>query len=298
MTESQQRSNLGRGLAALFGEETEDYASLDKVRSTKDVPVGRLHPNPRQPRQKFDDAATRELAESIKENGVLQAILVRRHPERASEFEIVAGERRWRAAQLARLHEVPVVIRDLSDSQTLELALVENIQREDLNPLEEAEAYQRLITDFDNSQEGVAQTVGKSRSHVANTLRLLSLPKAIKDMLAERRISAGHARAILSADEPEAVARRVVSQGLNVRQTESLAKSTKSRSGTTRGKSAPARDIKDPDTATLERDLSARLGLKVTIEIHGKGGALSIHYQSVEQLDDLLRRLDHSLHSG
>ncbi len=302
MSEGQQRTNLGRGLAALFGEEGEDYATLDKLRATKDVPIEQLHPNPWQPRRSFDDAAAQELAESVKANGLLQPILVRRHPQRSGEFEIVAGERRWRAAQLARLHEVPVVIRDLSDGQSLEMALVENVQRQDLEALEEAEAYQRLIEEFSHSQEDVARAVGKSRSHVANTLRLLALPESVKAMLADHRISAGHARAVLSARNPEAVARKVVAQGLNVRQAERLAKAQSpdkaGRSSPKAKSAAPIGHIKDPDTKALERDLSARLGLKVTIDFHGRGGCLSVHYETLEQLDDLLRRLDHRVGVG
>jgi ParB family chromosome partitioning protein len=305
MSDSQQRTNLGRGLAALFGEEGDDYATLDKLRATKDVPIEQLHPNPRQPRRSFDETAARELAESVKANGVLQPILVRRHPQRVSEFEIVAGERRWRAAQLAQLHEVPVVIRDLDDAQSLELALVENVQRQDLEPLEEAEAYQRLIEEFANNQEDVARAVGKSRSHVANTLRLLSLPESVKTLLAEHRISSGHARAVLGARDPESVARKVVSQGLNVRQTEHLAKAQRSsddhQGGAVKALRAARADgsrAKDPDTEALERDLSTRLGLKVSIEFHGHGGRLSTLSETLEQLDDLLRRLDHRANSS
>ena len=304
MSDGQQRTNLGRGLAALFGEEGEDYATLDKLRATKDVPIEQLHPNPWQPRRSFDEAAARELADSVKANGVLQPILVRRHPQRSGEFEIVAGERRWRAAQLARLHEVPVVIRDLSDAQSLEMALVENVQRQDLEALEEAEAYQRLIEEFSNSQEDVARAVVKSRSHVANTLRLLTLPDSVKAMLAEHRISAGHARAVLGAGDPEAVARKVVAEGLNVRQTERLAKAQRAPEDAGETAAAPKAAVpgadrgKDPDTKALERDLSARLGLKVTIDFHGRSGCLSIHYETLEQLDDLLHRLDHRVSIG
>ena len=304
MSESHHRTNLGRGLAALFGEEGEDYATLDKLRATKDVPIEQLHPNPWQPRRSFDEAAAQELAESVKANGVLQPILVRRHPQRHGEFEIVAGERRWRAAQIARLHEVPVVIRDLSDGQSLEMALVENVQRQDLEALEEAEAYQRLVEEFSHSQEEVARAVGKSRSHIANTLRLLTLPDSVKAMLADHRISPGHARAVLSTGDPEAIARKVVAQGLNVRHTERLAKAE--RTPESAGERPPAsktagrgpEQAKDPDTKTLERDLSARLGLKVSIDFHGRGGCLSVHYETLEQLDDLLRRLDHRVGVG
>jgi len=302
MTEGDHRSNLGRGLAALLGEETDSLAALDDVRPSKEVPVGQLHPNRWQPRQVFDESAVRELADSIRENGLLQPILVRRHPERPGEFEIVAGERRWRAAQLARLHQVPILIRDLSDVQTLELALVENVQREDLNALEEAEAYQRLIEEFGHSQEVLARAVGKSRSHVANTLRLLSLPDPVKAFLADGRLSAGHARAVLGVKDPEAAARKVVADGLNVRQTEELAKLEKpaKKPSDDRGPSAAppaaaARSGKDPDTVALERDLSALLGLKVTIDFNADGGgSLSVRYRTVEQLDDLLHRLDHT----
>jgi ParB family chromosome partitioning protein len=263
-----QRSNLGRGLAALFGEEGEDYAALDKVRSNKEVPVEHLHPNPKQPRQSFDEDKVLELSASIKENGILQPILVRRHPKRPSEFEIVAGERRWRAAQLA------------------------NVQREDLNAIEEAEAYQRLVDEFRHTQEDLARAVGKSRSHVANTLRLLGLPDSVKSLLTEGLISAGHGRALLTVEDPEGLARQVVAKGLNVRQTESLAKSEKAGTAEAAG-GGKATAAKDPDTLALERDLSARLGLRVTIDFKNDGGCLSIHYKTLEQLDGLLRRLDH-----
>src|SRR3546814_664800 len=194
------RTNLGRGLAALFGGENEDYASLDKVRSSKTVPIEHLRPGRFQPRHHFDEAAVDALAESIKAQGILQPILVRRHPDRPNEFEIVAGERRWRAAQRAKLHEVPVVIRDLSDAQSLELAIVENVQRQDLTPLEEAEGYRRLIDDFQHTQEDLARTLGKSRSHIANTLRLLALPEGVKLLLGEGKLTAGHARTLIGCD--------------------------------------------------------------------------------------------------
>jgi ParB family chromosome partitioning protein len=323
MSDSDPRSNLGRGLAALLGEAVEAPAGDSAGRTAKEVPVGQLHPNPWQPRQIFDDEAVRELADSIRENGVLQPILARRHPQRPGEFEIVAGERRWRAAQLAQLHLVPIVVRELSDLQTLELALVENVQREDLNALEEAEAYRRLIDEFGNSQEALAKAVGKSRSHVANTLRLLALPASVKTLLAGGQLSAGHARAVLGVKDPEAVARRIVDDGLSVRQTEALTKPEKAKSrpgepdagdgehandglagwvssgggtavsGASDGAGAPR--AKDPDTAALERDLSALLGLKVSIDFDADGGGrLSVRYRTVEQLDDLLHRLDHT----
>ncbi|MFQ6018519.1 MAG: ParB/RepB/Spo0J family partition protein [Kiloniellaceae bacterium] len=299
MSDQDGRTNLGRGLAALFGEESEDYSSLDKVRAAKTVPIERLHPNPLQPRQNFAETALGALADSIAANGLLQPLLVRRHPERPSEFEIVAGERRWRAAQIAKLHELPVVIRELSDLQALELGLVENMQRQDLTPLEEAEGYHRLIEDFGHTQEDLARAVGKSRSHIANTLRLLGLPEGVRAMLARGELSAGHARAVIGAEEPEALARQIVARGLSVRQAERLVGRAKGGPGgrpagkaaAGRAEGAGAKD-KDPDTLALERDLTAFLGLKVTIEFYGEGGSLTLHYRSLEQLDDILRRLN------
>jgi len=298
MTDPQQRTNLGRGLAALFGDETEDYANLDKMRTSKAVPVELLHPNARQPRQRFDQESLGELAESIRRNGVLQPILVRRAAD-GETYEIIAGERRWRAAQLAQLHEIPVLVREFDDRTAAEIALVENVQRRDLTALEEADGYNRLIEDYGHSQEDIARAVGKSRSHVANTLRLLNLPAEVKALLTEGRISAGHARALLAAADPSAAAREVVRKGLNVRQTEALTQAQKpKRSGTAAGPAAgpaqPAKAaVKDADTLALERDLSALLGLKVNVEFGGGGGAITIHYRTLEQLDDVLHRLHH-----
>ena len=297
------RTNLGRGLAALFGEESDDYASLDKVRATKPVPIEHLHPNRFQPRRDFEPEALKALADSIAANGILQPILVRRHSERPSEFEIVAGERRWRAAQMAKIHEIPVVIRDFSDAQALEAAIIENVQRQDLSPIEEAHGYQRLMSDFNHTQEDLARAFGKSRSHIANTVRLLSLPEAVQTLVARGDLSAGHARALIGATDPEALARRIVAEGLNVRQAERLAKGGDSLAGAATGdktakpagggsaNKTPAAP-KDPDTLALERDLTALLGLKVTIEFHGQGGSLTVHYQTLEQLDDVLHRLN------
>ncbi|HEY9537080.1 MAG TPA: ParB/RepB/Spo0J family partition protein [Kiloniellaceae bacterium] len=288
------RTNLGRGLAALFGEENEDYASLDKVRSSKTVPIEHLRPGRFQPRHHFDEAAVDALAESIKAQGILQPILVRRHPDRPNEFEIVAGERRWRAAQRAKLHEVPVVIRDLSDAQSLELAIVENVQRQDLTPLEEAEGYRRLIDDFQHTQEDLARTLGKSRSHIANTLRLLALPEGVKLLLGEGKLTAGHARTLIGCDNAENLADQMINRGLNVRQAERLVQNAKAASGGTRKATAPADPDrpKDTDTLALERDLTALLGLKVSIRFQGNGGSLTIHYKTLEQLDDVLHRLN------
>ena len=289
------RTNLGRGLAALFGEENEDYASLDKVRSTKAVPIEHLRPGKFQPRHHFDETAVNALAESIKAQGILQPILVRRDPDNPNAFEIVAGERRWRAAQIAKLHEVPVVIRELTDAQSLELAIVENVQRQDLTPLEEAEGYKRLIDDFQHTQEDLAKTLGKSRSHIANTLRLLTLPLGVKDMMEEGKLTAGHARTLIGNDEAEDLAKQIVSRGLNVRQAEKLVQNAKAAGAGTARKPAAAmnEDIgKDSDTLALERDLTALLGLKVSIKFQGSGGSLTIHYKTLEQLDDVLHRLN------
>ena len=290
------RTNLGRGLAALFGEENEDYASLDRVRSTKSVPIEHLHPGRYQPRQLFDEDAVTALAESVKAQGILQPILVRRHPERASEFEIVAGERRWRAAQKAKLHEVPVVIRELTDAESLELAIVENVQRQDLTPIEEAEGYRRLLEEFQHTQDDLAKVLGKSRSHIANTLRLLGLPEAVKAMVMEGKLTAGHARTLVGSEAAESLAAEIVSKGLNVRQAERLVQEAKAgpRPKAKRAEAAkPATPIaKDSDTIALERDLTALLGLKVSIRFDGDGGSLTIHYKTLEQLDDVLHRLN------
>lgn len=296
MSEEGVRRNLGRGLSALLGAESEDYASLDRVRLSKMVPIQMVHPGPIQPRHHFDDEQLKALADSIRQNGILQPLVVRRHPSMPNAFEIVAGERRWRAAQLAQLHEVPIIIKELSDSEALELALVENVQRQDLSPLEEAEGYRRLIDEFQNTQEDLARRVGKSRSHIANSLRLLNLPEPVKKLVESGELSAGHARALLGAADPVALAEEVRAKGLNVRQTEQLvhAKKQRSEAPAPAGRAA-AKTVteNDPDTAALERDLSSLLGLRVTIKILGQGGALTIHYGTLEQLDDVLHRLSH-----
>ncbi len=295
MIEKTQRGNLGRGLAALFGDEEEGVVELDQRRSAKDVPIEKIHPNANQPRRHFTEAALEELSESIRSNGVLQPILVRDHGERPGEYQIVAGERRWRAAQRAQLHQVPVVIREIDDGQALELALVENLQREDLMALEEADAYHHLMETFGYTQEALAKDLGKSRSHIANTLRLRALPDAVKALLEEGELRAGHARALLSADEPETLARQIVKKRLSVRQVERLIQQQKLRQGAKARapKAMPKPGVeKDPDTIALERDLSHMLGLKVTIDFQDEGGALTIRYKTLEQLDDVLRRLN------
>ena len=257
--------------------------------SSKSVAIEYLRPNRFQPRRIFDEAELTALVNSIAEQGILQPILVRRDPADANMYEIVAGERRWRAAQRARLHVVPVVIKELTDEKALEVALVENIQRADLNALEEAEGYRRLMQEFRHTQERLSEVIGKSRSHIANTLRLLSLPEEVKDLLGSGAISAGHARALLNAPAPSHMAREVVRRALSVRQTEQLVARRRDEGQT--AESPPPEPAKDADTLALERDLSNMLGLKVSIKFRGKGGEMVIHYASLEQLDDVLQRL-------
>lgn len=287
MTEDGKKRGLGRGLASLLGEETEDYASLERIRQGKTIAVDLLQPGRHQPRHRFDEEAIATLAQSIREKGVLQPILVRQL-EGSERFEIIAGERRWRAAQIAGLHEVPVLVRHFTDNDALEIALVENVQRQDLTPLEEAEGYRRLMDEFAHTQEDLAKVIGKSRSHIANTLRLLGLPPKVKEMLEAGALSAGHGRALLNVANAETLAKEIVRKGLNVRQTEALVR----RQQTAKDPAKKTVFAKDTDTLALERDLSTLLGLRVAIRFHGKsGGELTIHYRTLEQLDDVLHRL-------
>jgi ParB family chromosome partitioning protein len=287
------KRNLGRGLAALFGEEEGEYAEHGQSAAARSLPVGQLKPGSLQPRRNFDDEALEALVQSVREKGVLQPLLVRRVAGAGESFEIIAGERRWRAAQLANIHEVPVVVREMDDSEALEVALVENIQRQDLTPLEEAEGYQRLIDEFAHSPGDLGRAVGKSRSHVANMLRLLNLPEPVKQLVDDGSLSAGHARALLGCDDPVAVARDVVRRGLNVRQTERLVAKGRSQAVAPAGGGRGNRGIsaKDADTLALEHDLSGLLGLKVTISLKGEAGDITIHFEALEQLDDVLHRL-------
>jgi ParB family chromosome partitioning protein len=282
------RRNLGRGLSALLGEDTADYTALDSVRLSKMAPIELVHPGRYQPRHGMDENLLDDLAQSIREKGILQPLVVRRHPDEPNAYEIIAGERRWRAAQLAQQHEIPVIVKDLTDSEALEIALVENLQRQDLSVLEEAEGYRRLMDEFSHTQEILAKSLGKSRSHVANTLRLLGLPDSVKQLLEEGKLTAGHARALLNVPDPTALAKTVVDKGLNVRQTEKL---VQTKGGQDRKRRPPAE--KDPDTAALERDLVTLLGLKVEIKFKDGRGSLTIHYTSLDQLDDILHRLSH-----
>ncbi len=282
------RKNLGRGLSALLGDEENDFARLEQLRASKTVSVDQLRPGRFQPRRHMAENELDELSRSIAERGVLQPLLVRRHPNEDGAYEIIAGERRWRAAQKAQLHEVPVIIKELSDGEALEIALVENLQREDLSALEEAEGYRRLMEEFSHTQEDLARGVSKSRSHIANLMRLLSLPDPVKTLLDEGKLSAGHARALLGSADPEAAALLVVKRGLNVRQTESLIKA---------GRSVPLVRTprkstgKDADSLALERDLGNLLGLAVEVRTKGAGGTLTLHFRSLDQLDALIHRL-------
>lgn len=284
MSDEGKKRGLGRGLSALFGEES---APTEPARGVKTVPIEHLHPGKYQPRRRFDEETLKSLVESVQKQGILQPLLVRPHAGRSNEYEILAGERRWRAAQLASLRDVPVLVREIADREALEIALVENVQREDLTPLEEAAAYQRLIDEFGHTQEALAQAIGKSRSHIANTLRLLGLPAEVRQMLEDGRLTAGHARALLTADDPLALAHAIVKSGLSVRQTEALAKGAQpSAAGKSR---TPAR--RDADIVALERELATSLGLKVSIAFDGKAGTLTFAYKSLDQLDEVLRRL-------
>jgi len=287
------KRNLGRGLAELFGEEESGDEELGQSVRTRSLPIGKIRPGPLQPRRNFDGVALEALVESVREKGILQPLLVRRVAGEAESFEIIAGERRWRAAQLANLHEVPVVVRDMVDSEALEVALVENIQRQDLTPLEEAQGYQRLINEFDHSQGDLGRAVGKSRSHVANMLRLLKLPETVKRLVDDGSLSAGHARALLGCDDPVALARKVVRRGLNVRQTERLVTKIQSQGAVPAGEVLGNQEVlaKDADTLALEHDLSGLLGLKVVISLKGEAGDITIHFEALEQLDDVLNRL-------
>jgi ParB family chromosome partitioning protein len=260
------------------------------------LPIEQITPNPNQPRRFFDKEKLKELSDSIKEKGLLQPILVRPSASKSNAYEIVAGERRWRASQLAGLHEVPVIVKDLKDKEALEFALIENIQRSDLTPIEEAETFQRLIDDYKHSPEELGEALGKSRSHIANTLRLNALPDAVKNMVREGTLTAGHARALITAKDPLALAKEVVEQGLSVRQAEALAKASTGRSDKAytarKGSGSGANTVrKDADVLKLEKEVSTWLGLKVDLTPKGKGGRLTIDYQSLDQLEDVLARL-------
>jgi ParB family chromosome partitioning protein len=283
-TEEVRHRGLGRGLSALIGEEAVPVRGEIAARKVPTLPVAFLRPNRFQPRKRFAEEDIRDLAESIREKGVLQPILIRPIAGEHSRYEIIAGERRWRAAQLAQLHEVPVVVREIGDGEALELAIIENVQRADLNAIEEAAAYHELMDRFGYTQERVSQEVGKSRSHIANTLRLLKLPETVKVMVREGQLTAGHARTLLSVENPEVRAREIVDSSLNVRQAEQRSKNSH--------KLRQTPETTDPNIRELESSLSNWLGLRVQIMNKGKkGGELRISYKTLEQLDDLVHRL-------
>lgn len=291
--EDGRKKGLGRGLSALIGESAADAAA--ERGGPREVPIELIAPNPEQPRKSFDPDRLAELAASIREKGILQPIVVRQSRKRApgeTRYEILAGERRWRAAQMAGLHMVPVVERDAENAEALELALIENIQRADLNAIEEAEGYRRLIETYDHHQEELGRLVGKSRPHIANTLRLLSLPPAIQDLVRNGRLSAGHARALITAADPEALAAKAVAKGLSVRAIEALVKTAADPQRKRRGRPPKSARFKDADTRALENQLSAALNLSVEINDSGaKGGALTIRYRSLDELDALCAKL-------
>ena len=284
MSSSISKKGLGRGLSSLMGD-TKDISMQSEIsnQDTK-ISIANLKPSPSQPRRLFDKNSINELAESIKSKGLVQPILVRPSPKESGSYEIIAGERRWRAAQIAQLHEVPAVVRQLDDVEALEIAIIENVQRSDLSPIEEATGYKRLIENHGHTQEVLSEIVGKSRSHIANIIRLLGLPQSIQDMISEGKISAGHARAIMNSAFPEQLAEKIVTENLSVRAAEDLAKQRKT--GVKKVK------LKDPDTIDLENNLTARLGLKVSIDHKGKkGGSIKIDYRSLDQLELITNKL-------
>lgn len=299
MARGTEKRGLGRGLSALMADiEPGDQSpavsqpqSSDGLRSDRMIPVEQISPNPNQPRRHFAQSSLDELAASIREKGIIQPLILRPNPDDQSQFQIVAGERRWRAAQIAQLHELPAIVRDFDDTEVLEVAIIENIQRADLNAVEEAQGYRQLMDRFGHTQDQLAQAMGKSRSHLANTLRLLQLPDEIQTMLQDGLLTAGHARALITADEPLALARRAVKDGLSVREVEKAAKSPKQGKPKSATRQKPE---KDADTRILESDLSRILGMGVVIDhdTDAGGGKLSIKYKDLGQLDDLLRLLN------
>ncbi len=287
-------SRLGKGLSALIGEveASDPIASAAEGPGVADLPIGKIKANPSQPRKHFDDAELGELAESIRAHGILQAILVR--PSRAGgdeSYEIIAGERRWRAAKRVGLASIPAIVRDVDELQLLEQGIIENVQRTDLNPIEEAEAYESLMRRFGRTQEGLAATIGKSRVHITNTLRLLKLSERARDLVKRGDVTAGHARAVLGAPDPDALLERAASSGMSVRQVEALARSLREDNPEAVRSAVTKIASKDVDTEALEADLSRALGLAVDIRHSGKTGELRIKYRDLEQLDEVCRRL-------
>jgi ParB family chromosome partitioning protein len=284
------RSRLGRGLASLIGDVGGEAAHLERPRAQRKVPIEFLTPNPRNPRRAFSDAELGELASSITQHGVIQPIVVRPVKGAQDRYEIIAGERRWRAAQLAGLHEVPIVPVDVSDSDALEIAIIENVQREDLNAMEEANGYHALANEFKRSADDIAKIVGKSRSHVANMMRLTKLPEEVQALIASGKLSAGHARALIGVLDPVATAKRIIAEDLNVRQVETLVHEIAG--STPKHRNSRGALVKDPDTLALEKRVGDILGLSVKVDHKGPSGTMHIKYRDLEQLDEILRRLD------
>jgi ParB family chromosome partitioning protein len=287
------RSRLGRGLASLIGDVGGEAAHLERPRAQRKVPIEFLKPNPRNPRRAFSESELQELASSIKQHGVIQPIAVRPVKGTPDRYEIIAGERRWRASQIAGLHEVPIIPLDVSDSDALELAIIENVQREDLNAMEEAQGYHALANEFKRTQEDIAKIVGKSRSHVANMMRLTNLPDEVQAHIVSGQLSAGHARALLAVPDPVATAQRIIAEGLNVRQVETLVHEIGG--STPKHRNSRGALVKDPDTLALEKRVGDILGLSVKVDHKGPSGTMHIKYRDLEQLDEILRRLDSKL---
>ncbi len=288
LTNEEPRSRLGRGLAALIGDSGNETDAVVRARGQKRVPLDYLRANPRNPRTTFDEADLEELTASVREKGIIQPILVRTVPGAADAYEIIAGERRWRAAQRAALHDVPIVTIEADDKQALEIAIIENVQRSNLNALEEAQGYERLGAEFGYSQGDLAKVIGKSRPHVNNTLRLLKLPDHTRTLLLTGQISAGHARALLASGDPDALAKQVVAKGLSVRAVEALVK--KEVEARERGPvpSRPARPRKDAGTRALEKRIAERVGLLIDIKHKGDSGEVRVRYDTLDQLDKLV----------
>ncbi|PSK88421.1 ParB family chromosome partitioning protein [Limimaricola soesokkakensis] len=290
MAEKQKTRGLGRGLSALMADVTQDQTTAEQARRPDMmVPIEKIRPNPDQPRRHFDETALEELASSIREKGVIQPLIVRRDPNRDGYFEIVAGERRWRASQIAKLHELPVLIREYSDTEVLEVAIIENIQRADLNAIDEAAGYRQLMDRFGHTQEQLASALGKSRSHIANLMRLLSLPADVQEMLTTGQLTAGHARTLVGNEHASSLARQILLKGMSVRDAESLVR----KPGKAPTPKAARKPSKDADTLQIESELSATLKMPVSIDHdgQGEGGRISMRYRDLEQLDDILRVL-------
>lgn len=292
MTDESGRRRLGRGLAALIGDAGNEFEVVERVRGTRKVAIDLIRANPKNPRRIFKEEELDELSASIRQHGMIQPVVVRPAADRPGGYDLIAGERRWRAAQKAGVHEIPVVIHEVSDKEAMEIAIIENVQRQDLNPLEEAYGYEQLISEFEYTQNDLASIIGKSRSHVANTLRLLKLPEPVKKYLQDGALTAGHARALVTAPDPAGLARKIVEEGLTVRSAEAMAQATVIEP---HGRAKAARPEKDADTRALEKRLSDVLGLAVEIAHKPSGkGEIRIRYQDLDQLDDLVRRLSGS----